>query len=166
MSKFLQLAAGLLCLGVMVLGVVAFDFACLPTAPLPGDSYIRPPLAEAVARREQLRQMEEATLRRNETKRHVAAEVIARRRSLAEAIELFRALDREWPENPPWPHAPADHGRSQDEWDGRGVLDSVRQVLADRPDEAAVVIGRLEKELQQLLAERKTRRPETAEQSG
>jgi hypothetical protein len=44
---------------------------------------------------------------------------------------------------------------SQDEWDGRGVLNSVRQVLTDRPDEAAAVADRLEKELQQLLAERK-----------
>jgi len=48
---------------------------------------------------------------------------------------------------------------SQDEWGGRNVLDFVRRVLADRPGEAAAVAGRLEKELQQLLIERKKRPP-------
>ena len=163
MTKHLQLAEGLLCLGVLALGVVAFDFSCLRNAPLPGDSEVRPLLADEVARREQLRQREEAIHRRNEAKRHVAGEVIAGRRSLAEALELFRELDREWPENRPWPHAPAGVELSQDEWDGRGVLDSVRQVLADRPDEAAAVAGRLEQELQQLLAERKKRPPAPSE---
>jgi hypothetical protein len=59
---------------------------------------------------------------------------------------------------------------SEDEWDGRAVIEQVRQVLADRPAEAAAVAGRLEKELQQLLAERNKRRlapaePRTAERS-
>jgi hypothetical protein len=81
MSTFIRLAAGDLCLGVLVLGVVAFDFACLHTAPLPGDPDTRPPMAEEVARREPLKQVEEATLRRTEAKRHVGEEVIARRRS-------------------------------------------------------------------------------------
>jgi hypothetical protein len=47
---------------------------------------------------------------------------------------------------------------SEDEWDGRLVIIWVRGVLADRPAEAAEVAGCLEKELQQLLAERKKRR--------
>ena len=92
----------------------------------------------------------------------MAEEVIARRRSLAEAIERFRALDREWPENHSGPRTPEDFGMSQDEWDGRAVLDYVRRVLADRPGEAAAVADRLEKELQQLLAERKKRLPAPA----
>ena len=163
MAKFLRLAAGVLCLGVLVLGVVVFDPACLVNFPYRWDPDKRVSLAEEVERREQMRQMVEATHRRDEAKRQVAEEVIARRRSLAEAMEIFRALDREWPENRPWPHAPAGVELSQDEWDGRGVLNSVRQVLADRPDEAAVVAGRLEKELQQLLAERKKRPPAPAE---
>jgi hypothetical protein len=52
---------------------------------------------------------------------------------------------------------------SEDEWDGRAVIEQVRQVLADRPDEAAAVAGQLEKELQQLLADRKKGRPAPAE---
>jgi hypothetical protein len=46
---------------------------------------------------------------------------------------------------------------SEDELDGRAVIAQVRQVLADRPDEAAAVAGRLEKELHELLADRKKR---------
>jgi hypothetical protein len=48
---------------------------------------------------------------------------------------------------------------SEDEWDGRAVLDYVRRVLADRPAEAAAVAGRLEKELQELLTDRKKHQP-------
>jgi hypothetical protein len=46
---------------------------------------------------------------------------------------------------------------SEDEWLVWGVLYYVEQVLADRPDEAAAVIARLEKELQEILADRKKR---------
>jgi hypothetical protein len=95
---------------------------------------------------------------RREAKAHVAKEVIARRQSLAEAIERFRALDREWPENHRGPRTLEDFGMSQDEWDGRNVLDYVRMVLADRPDEAAAVADRLDKELRELVAERSKRR--------
>jgi hypothetical protein len=49
------------------------------------------------------------------------------------------------------------------EWDGRLVIDQVRQILVNRPAEAAEVAGRLEKELQDLLAGRKMRRPAPAE---
>ena len=107
--------------------------------------------------------LEEALLRRKQARWRVAEAVIAGQLSLAEAIDIFRALDREWPENRPWPHAPAHVEISQDEWDGRGVLNSVRQVLADRPAEAAAAADCLERELQQLLADRKKRPPATAE---
>ena len=53
---------------------------------------------------------------------------------------------------------------SADEGAGRTVLYFVQLLLADRPAEAAAVVDRLEKELQQLLAERKKRPPAPAEQ--
>jgi hypothetical protein len=163
MGKFLRLAAGLCCLGVLVLCVVYFDPAC-PLTYLPQrDSGTRASMAEEVARNEELDRREAAIRRRREAKAQVAAEVIARRRSLAEAVEQFRELDREWPENHSGPRTPEDFGMSVDEWGGRNVLDFVRRVLADRPDEAAAVAGRLEKELQQLLAERTKHRPAPAE---
>ena len=164
MSKFLRLAAAVLCVGVLALGVVYFDPACMLTFPHRWDPDKKASLVEEIARNEQLDQQEAALRRQRQAKRAVAAEVIARRRSLAEAIEEFRALDREWPKLGPLPHWPADLGMSADEGVGRDVLYFVQLVLADRPDEAATVAGRLEKELQQLLAERKKRLPAPAEQ--
>jgi hypothetical protein len=126
MSKLIRLAAAVLCVGLLALGVVLFDPACPLTYPPRRDSGTRPSMAEEVARNEELDQREAAIRHRREAKRQVAQEVIARRRSLAEAIEQFRALDREWPENHSGPRTPEDFGMSQDEWDGRAVLDQVR----------------------------------------
>jgi hypothetical protein len=162
MSKYLRLAAGVLCFGVLALSVVLFDPACPLTFPPQGDSTKRHSLAEEVQRNEELDQREAAIRRRREAKVQVVKEVIARRQSLAEAIEQFRTWDRQWPENASI-QTPEDFGMSADEWDGRAVLDHVRQVLADRPNEVAAVASRLEKELQKLLAERKKRRPASAE---
>ena len=94
--------------------------------------------------------------RRLNTRKQIAEEVIARRLSLAEAMKQFRALDQEWPQFDT-SHAKAFHEMSEDEWDGRGVIGTVRVVLENRPDEAAAVVARLEKELQALLADRKKR---------
>jgi hypothetical protein len=165
MSKSLRLAAGVLCVGVLAMGVVHFDPACLLNFPHGRDPDKRASMAEEVARIAQLDQQEAALRRQRQAKRTVAAEVIAGRRGLAEAIEEFRALDREGPDFGPAPHWPADVGMSADEGAGRTVLYFVRLVLADRPDEAAAVVGRLEKELQKLLAERKKHPPASAEGS-
>jgi hypothetical protein len=163
MSKFLRLAAGVLCLGVLALGVVVFDPACLSNFPHRWDPDKKASLVEEIARNEQLDQREDAIRRRREAKAHVAAEVIARRRSLAEAIEQFRALDQEWPEFRSAPQTSEELGISADEWGGRDVLYFVRQVLVDRPDEAAAVADRLEKELRELLADRTKRPPAPAD---
>jgi hypothetical protein len=154
MGKFLRLAAGVCCLGVLALFAVAIDPACPLTFPPRWDSAKSPSIAEAIGRKEQLDQRKEAIRHRREAKEQVAKEVIARRQSLAEAIEQFRAWDRQWPENRSI-QRPEHFGMSEDEWDGRAVLDYVGRVLADRPDEAAAVAGRLGKELRQLLADRK-----------
>jgi hypothetical protein len=120
-------------------------------------------MAEEIARNEQLDQKENALQRQRQAKRRVAAELIARHRSLAEAVEQFRTLDREWPESRPMTQTPQELGISEDEWSGRDVLYFVQLILADRPDESARVIGRLEKELRELLADRKQHRPATAD---
>jgi hypothetical protein len=165
MSKFLRLAAVVLCLGVLVLGVVYLDPACPLTYPAPWNAEIRSSMADDLARREHLRQLEQATLYRTTAKWQIAQEVIAGRRSLTEAMEQFRDLDRQWPDLRSGITKPEDLWMSEDEWDGRAVIEQVRQVLADRPDEAAAVAGRLEKELQRLLAERRKRPPTPAEGS-
>ena len=161
MTKFIRLAAGMLCVGVLALGAVYFDPSCLLTYPAPWDPGRRNSMADELTRREHLKQLHEASYRRHETKWQIAQEVIAGRRGLTEAIAQFRALDRQWPENFPI-QPPEDFGMSEDEWDGWNVIDFVRQILADHPDEAAAVADRLEKELQQLLADRKKRLPAPA----
>jgi hypothetical protein len=154
MNQLLRLTSGFLCLGVLALGIAFSDLAC----PLRWDGGNNPSLTEERGREEKLQEMHEATHRRLEAKRQVAQEVIARRQTLAQAIEQFRTLDRQWPECRSWPTVEA-LGISEDELDGLCVLDYVQQVLTDRPGEAAKVVGRLEKELQELLAARKKRRP-------
>jgi hypothetical protein len=159
MTKIIRLAVGFLCVGVLALDAVALDPACRLLSSFGGRSANRGSVAEHIGRNEELDQWKEAMRHRREVKAHVAAEVIAGRRSLAEAIERFRALDREWPENHRGPRTPEDFGMSEDEWDGRNVLDYVRRVLADRPAETAAVADRLAKELRELLAERRKVEP-------
>jgi hypothetical protein len=159
MTKYLRLASGVLYLGVLALGVVYFDPACPLTHSPRWDSGTRASMAEEVARNEQLKQFREASFPRAEDKWQRAEEVIARRQGLAEDIEQFRELDRPWPDLRAGIKRPELVWMSEDEWDGRMVIDQVRLDLADRPDEAAAVADRLEKELQQLLAQRKKRPP-------
>jgi hypothetical protein len=95
----------------------------------------------------------------------VAEEVVAGRCSLAEALEAFRALDGQWLPDRTEQLVLRDLGMSEKEWRGRRVLFYVRQVLADRPDEADMVVGRLQTELQQLRAGRQSPPPAPAEGS-
>jgi hypothetical protein len=74
MTKFLRLAAGVLCVGVLALGVVYFDPACLINFPHPWDSDKKASVAEEVARNEQLDEREAALRRQRQAKRSVAAE--------------------------------------------------------------------------------------------
>jgi hypothetical protein len=165
MSKFIRLAAGVLCVGILALGVVFFDPSWLFNYPAPWDPNRRDSMAEILTRREHLKQLREASFRRVEAKWQIAQEVIAGQRSLAEAIKQFRDLDRQWPDIRTGIKKPELQWMSEDEYDGRTVIDQVRQVLADRPDEAAAVADRLEKELQELLADRKKRPPTPAQGS-
>jgi hypothetical protein len=159
MRKYLRLAAGVSCLGVLILGAVALD----PDGPLlsafQGCTAKRAALLEELEREGQLDQGKHDFYRHREAKRHVAEEVIARRCSLAEAMEAFRTLEEQRLPDRVKQHALQRQKMSEDEWLGQGVLDYVQQVLADRPGEAAEVAGRLEKEFQQLLAKRKKRHP-------
>jgi hypothetical protein len=155
MNQLIRFTFGLLCLGVLVLGMVVSHLGC----PLRWNGGKRASLAEERGREAKLQQSFEALRRQRQAKRQVAQEVMAQRRSLAQAIAQFQALDRDWPEGRLRFQTPEDFGMSEYEWDGRSVIYWVRQVLAERPDEAAKVAGRLEKELHELLANRKKRHP-------
>jgi hypothetical protein len=113
-------------------------------------------LLEALEQSEQIDRFEEASLRRLDTKQRIAEEVIAGQKSMAEAMAQFRALDQEWPQFD-LSRTKAERAMSEDEWDGQGVIVTVRLVLKDRPDEATAVVARLEKELQELMTDRKKR---------
>jgi hypothetical protein len=159
MNKLIRLTSGFLCLGLLALGIGVSHLAC----PLRWDGGKSPSLAEERGRDVKLKESFEALRRHREAKRQVAEEVMAQRRSLAQAIAQFQALDQDWPEGRLRFQTPKDFGMSEYEWDGRSVIYFVQQVLADRPDEAVEVVGRLEKELQELLEARKKRRPAPAD---
>ena len=144
MNQLIRFSSGLLCLGVLGGVMLASDLACPPHW-VGGQ---RPSLPDERGREAKLREMHEATHRRLQAKRQVAGEVIARRQSLAEAIEQFRAWDQVRLQTAFSLQKPEDVGMPEDEFIGRNVLHFVQQVLADRPDEAAEVVSRLEKELQ------------------
>ena len=159
MNQLLRPAFGFVCLGLLALGITISQLAC----PLRWNGGQSPSLAEESGREAELQQSFEALRRQRQAKRQVAQEVMAQRRSLAEAIAQFQALDRDWPEGRLRFQKPQDFGMSEEEWDGRSVIYWVQQVLAERPDEAAKVAGRLEKELHELLAKRKKRHPAPVE---
>ena len=159
MNQLIRLTFGLLCLGLLALGITVSHLAC----PLRWDGDNRPSITEQRGREEKLKQLHDATRRREQAKWQVAQEVIARRRNLAEAIEQFQALDREFSQTGCRSQAADKLGMSEEEWDGWLVIYRVQQVLDDRPGEAAKVVSRLEKELQELLAARKKHHPAPAE---
>jgi hypothetical protein len=155
MRKILPLATGTLCLGLLALAILVFDPTCLPHNLLPEKNDFRPTWVEILTRKEQLKQFEGDLNRYWEEKRQVAKEVIDGRRSLAEAIEEFRKLDEQWLSAGHQEQILKELEKSEVEWRGGDVISFARRVLVDRPDEAAAVADRLEKELQKLLADRK-----------
>lgn len=157
MGKLLRLAGLSGCLGVLVLGTVALDHNGPLLSSFRGCSAGKISLVEALAKSEQTARIKEASFRRLNTKKQMAEEVIARQRSLAEAMEHFHALDQEWPQFGLGFETAKARGISEDEWYGPAVINTVRIVMFDRPDEVAAVVARLEKELQQILADCKKR---------
>ena len=160
MRKILSLATGFVCLGLLALAVFAFDPARLPHHPLSERNRSLPTWVDLLDREAQLKQEREDLNRYVEAKKQVAKKVIEGQRSLAEAIDDFRKLDQVWTSLSTQERALLDLRISEEEWLGRNVIYFACRVLTDRPDEAAAVADRLEKELQQLLDDRMKRRPE------
>jgi hypothetical protein len=159
MNKFLPLATGTLCLGLLALAVFVFNPACQPHHPFGGKNFSLPTWAEILDREAQLIQEREDLNRYVEAKKQVAKKVIEGQRSLAEAIDDFRKLGQLGTSPSIQERALLDLRISEEEWLGRNVIYFACRVLADRPDEAAAVADRLEKELQKLVADRKKQPP-------
>jgi hypothetical protein len=122
-------------LGLLVLGL---DLSCSPVN-----------FWEVQQEREELRQLERATLDREEARQHLVREWMARRCTLTEVLTRFQELDQEWPDYTP---------RLAKMWLGeerpyQQILSTVEMVLQKRPEELAVVLHRLEKEYHQLQVE-------------
>ena len=76
---------------------------------------------------------------------------------MAEAIEQFLELDRQWPEL----ISKVQADRSQEERIYDHICLRVQDVLHDHPEQASIVLRRLEQEYEKLRTERQT--PSTAE---
>ncbi len=108
-------------------------------------------MMRAAYRDEELQGLRQATFRRLASQRRVVQEVIARRRSLGEALAAFRDLEREWPDylevsRRAWP--------SEEERHYQCITGMAQSLLGERPAEAAAALRRLEQEYRQLRAGR------------
>jgi hypothetical protein len=176
MRMFLQLMAGLSFLVVLILGAILLysdgpllSFVQTGAAKktvlseqLQREEQVieakKSVLSEQLQREEELFQAKATFERYKRAKLQVAEEVIAGRLSLAEALEAFRELEGQRLPNITKQDLLRGWKMTEDDWLGQlGVLYYVEQVLADRPKEAAAVITRLNKELQELLASRQKR---------
>ncbi|HEY7308918.1 MAG TPA: hypothetical protein VH643_06065 [Gemmataceae bacterium] len=143
MNSQLRPAIVAVALGLLAVCVFGLRLACTPAD------------LSALHRNEELEQLREATFHRVGARQRMVRELIDRRRSLAQALERFEELDRDWPDFSPQA-AEERAGRSEDEWAYQHILVIVRESLRDRPEEAAAVLRRLEKDYRQLQADGQT----------
>jgi hypothetical protein len=98
-------------------------------------------------RDEDLRRLERATLRREEARRQVVQELLARRCGLGEALGRSRELDREWPDCvTPSAKALAAAWASEEDRHYWLITQLVQDLLGGRPAEAAAALRRLEED--------------------
>jgi hypothetical protein len=154
MSKPTSLATAVLGLGFLALAFFAFHLSDQPNYPVPEPNGYRLPMAEVWAQVEKFRQVQDHDNRIREVKQQMAWEVIAGRLNLAEAIDAFQKLDQRWLSASHQQKVLQGLGMSEYEWCGLNVLAFAQTLLVDHADEAATVIGRLEKELRRLVADR------------
>jgi hypothetical protein len=140
-------------LPLAVLCCFGFRFACDPEE-------LRS-LLRVVRHREECQQAQQALLRRVESKEQVVRDVIAQQCSLSEALARLQELDREFDREcsasiPKLAEIHAWKWPSEVEGHYRYIIAMVKSRLDDRPEEAAVVLRRLEKEYQQLQTNTQT----------
>jgi hypothetical protein len=127
-------------LGLLAVGIFSLRFAC--TAP---------DFQEEI-RDAKLVEMRRETLIRLEARDQVVRDLIAQRCTLAEAIENFLKLD------PPWPYLvpKVPPGHSPQEKSYQYIRFIVEAQLQDHPEQASIVLRRLEQEFEKLRSERQT----------
>src|SRR5262245_56940484 len=142
-------------LPLAVLCCFGFRFACRPVGTLLHEAS----RSEALQQAEQ--QAEQPALRRVESKYQVVRDVIAQRCSLREALARFQEvddeLDREWPDSlPKLSEIRARQWSSDVERHYQYITRIVKDLLRNRPEEAAAVLRRMEKDYQQLQTNTQT----------
>jgi hypothetical protein len=127
-------------MGLLAVGVFCLRFACTPAD-----------FREDV-RSAELTEMRLTSDDRLEARDQVVRELIAQRYTLAEAIEQFLELDRQWPELV----TKVQYGRSHDERIYEHIRLQVKDVLHDHPEQASRVLRRLEQEYEKHRSARQT----------
>ena len=142
-------------LPLAVLCCFGFRFACHPVGWLLHEASLR----------EAWQQLHQAALRRVESKEQVVRDVIAQRCSLSEALARLQESDAEYDRERPASFPKLSEIRAR-EWPSeverhyQYIIAGVKSLLRGRPEEAAAVLRRLEKDYQQLQTN--TQRPSTA----
>lgn len=150
MNILLRPAAAALALAGLSVCVFGLRWACDPAGLVGLREVMR-----VVGRNEDLRRLERATLDRSKARRQVAQEVLARRCSLGEALARFVELEREWPDYAtPLTEVMRRAWASEEERQYRLLTNVVEELLAERPEEAAAALRRLEEDYRQLGAGR------------
>jgi hypothetical protein len=111
-------------------------------------------MVREVRRREELQQWRRDTLRFTEARVEVVRELIAQRRSLKEALTRLQELDLERSDFIAKSSKTYEGYSPHMEEHYQYIISIAKALLKDRPEEAAVVLCRLEKEYKQLRAGR------------
>jgi hypothetical protein len=147
MNHLMHTAVCALVLGLLTLGCFTLRYAYSP-----GD------FQEIIRRTEENERLEQAMLRRQQAARQAAQAYIAQRCTLAQTMQRWQQLEQqlgqEWPvyrdilwqQLPPMPDEERHYG---------GIRVHVEVILRGQPAESAAVLRRLEREYQQLRADRK-----------
>jgi hypothetical protein len=122
--------------------IFGLSFAC--------DSTDLRSMVREVRRREGLQQWRRDTFRFIEARQEVVRELIAQRRSLKEALTRLQELDRERSDFIAKLSKTYGRDLSHIEEHYQYIIAIAKDLLEDRPEEAAFVLRRLEKEYQQL----------------
>jgi hypothetical protein len=141
----MQTAACALLLGLLTVGFLSLRFAYSP-----GD------FQEMIRRNEELRRLHQAMLHRRQLMQQAAQAYIAQRCTLAETMQRWQEseqeLGQEWPVYRDILRLPPQ--LSGEERYYGGIMVQVETILRGQPEELAAVLRRLEKEYQQLRADR------------
>jgi hypothetical protein len=151
MNPLLRTTAVALVVVLLALGVFGLRLACSPS------DYQE--LVQASRRREDLRERERASLRRRQLHEQAVQAWIAQRCTLAETMQRLQEGDREVAQE--WPaYTIKEKGWTSDEdRHYQLILTHVEEILPERPEELATARCRLERDYQQLQANRQ--RPST-----